>query len=84
MKNLAERPIVKASKFRATELDRVAREEAAAMVAEGNKRAADGKAASEASRTQAEKFEDAARELGCEEDEDRFNGVLRKLAKPKN
>ncbi len=34
-------------------------------------------------RTQAEKFEDAARELGCDEDEDRFKGVLRKLAKPK-
>ena len=35
------------------------------------------------SRTQAEKFEDAARELGCDPDEDRFKGVLRKLAKQK-
>ena len=32
--------------------------------------------------TQAEKFEAAAHELGCDEDEDRFKGVLRKLAKP--
>ncbi len=32
-------------------------------------------------RTQAEKFEDAARELGCDEDEDRFKGVLRKMPK---
>lgn len=31
-------------------------------------------------RTQAKKFEDAARELGCDENEDRFKGVLRKLA----
>ena len=34
-------------------------------------------------RTQAEKFEAAARELGCDPDEDQFKGVLRKLAKPK-
>ena len=34
-------------------------------------------------RTQAEKFEAAARELGCDEDEDQLKGVLRKLAKPK-
>lgn len=34
-------------------------------------------------RTQAEKFEAAARELGCDEDEERFKGVLRKLARPK-
>lgn len=35
-------------------------------------------------RTQAEKFEAAARELGCDPEEDRFKGVLRKPAKPKS
>ena len=34
-------------------------------------------------RTQAQKFEDAARELGTDQDEDRFKDVLRTLAKPK-
>ena len=32
--------------------------------------------------TQAEKFEQAARDLGTDESEDAFKGVLRKLAKP--
>ena len=35
-------------------------------------------------RTQAEKFEAAARELGCDPNEDRFKDVLRKLVKPKH
>ena len=34
-------------------------------------------------RTQAEKFAQAAREHGADQDEDAFKGVLRKLAKPK-
>ena len=34
-------------------------------------------------RTLAEKFADAAREHGADQDEDAFKGVLRKLAKPK-
>ena len=34
-------------------------------------------------RTQAEKFADAAREHGADENEDAFKGMLRKLAKPK-
>ena len=34
--------------------------------------------------TQAEKFAKAARDLGADQDEDAFKGVLRKLAKPKH
>ena len=34
-------------------------------------------------RTQAQKFEDAARALGTDQDEDRFKDLLRTLAKPK-
>ncbi len=34
-------------------------------------------------RTQAQKFQDAAREHGADQDEEVFKGVLRKLAKPK-
>ena len=34
-------------------------------------------------RTQAQKFEDAAREHGASDDESAFKGVLRKLTKPK-
>ena len=37
----------------------------------------------EDTRTQAEKFADAARKHGADESEDAFKGVLRKLAKPK-
>lgn len=33
--------------------------------------------------TQAEKFAQAARNLGADQDEDAFKGVLRKLGKPK-
>lgn len=33
--------------------------------------------------SQAEKFAQAARDLGCDDDDDKFKGVLRKLAKPK-
>ena len=33
--------------------------------------------------SQAEKFAKAARDLGANQDEDAFKGVLRKLAKPK-
>lgn len=32
-------------------------------------------------KTQAEKFKDAARELGVDEDSDRFDEVIRELAK---
>ena len=41
------------------------------------------KAIADDPRSQAEKFKHAARELGCDEDEDRFKGVLRKLASRK-
>lgn len=46
-----------------TDDDSIVREEAAAMNAEGNKRAAEDRAAADASRTEAEKVEDAEREL---------------------
>ncbi len=38
----------------------------------------------EDTRTQAEKFADAAREHGADDSEDVFKGVLRKLAKPRD
>ena len=54
------------------------------MEAEGKLREAKHKADTvEDARTQAEKFEDAAREFGTDQDEDAFKGVLRKLGKAK-
>lgn len=37
----------------------------------------------ETAKSQAEKFKEAARELGADDDEARFNEKLRKLVKPK-
>jgi hypothetical protein len=34
-------------------------------------------------RSQSDKFKEAARDLGCDEDEARWNERLRKVAKPK-
>lgn len=41
-------------------------------------------AEAEDTRTQAQKFADAAREHGADQDEEAFKGVLRKLAKRKS
>ena len=59
-------------------------EEAAAMDAEGNMRAAKDKAETEANaRSQSEKFVHAAREMGLDEREEAFDAALTKVARHK-